>query len=58
MFLLKILLNLLDLGKCLSSKLRNVFATLVIKLLVKPFADRYWYVFDDLRRVVGGCVDI
>ena len=35
MFLLKILLNLLSLGKCLSINERNVFATFVATLMLK-----------------------
>ena len=35
MFLLKILLNLLSLGMCLSFKVRNVFATFVATLMLK-----------------------
>ena len=39
-FLLKILWSLLDLGKCLSNKLRNVFAALVVTFLLKGRLDR------------------
>ena len=35
MFLLKILLKLLSLGKCLSINVRNVFATFVTTLMLK-----------------------
>ena len=35
MFLLKILLSLLFLGKCLSINVRNVFATFVATLMLK-----------------------
>ena len=35
MFLLKILLNFLSLGKCLSINERNVFATFVATLMLK-----------------------
>ena len=35
MFLLKILLSLLFLGKCLSINVRNVFTTSVAKLMLK-----------------------
>ena len=39
-FLLKILWSLLDLGQCLSNKLRNVFATLVVTFLLKGRSNR------------------
>ena len=39
-FLLKILWSLLDLGKCLSNKLRNIFAALVVTFLLKGRLNR------------------
>ena len=43
MFLLKILLNLLSLGKCLSINARNAFATFVVTLMLKGGLNRVMF---------------